>query len=210
MLSEPSHRTAGAVSTAAAVRAELRELLGAVRAGSEDAARTLVDLYGPHILQAVRRRLHRKLRSQYDSADFVQAVWASFLALRTSEIPLDSPAALVRYLAGIARNKMIDAFRKRVTGPKRKADREAPLTFVRGARDDGRGDLPGREPTPSKIVMAEEKWAEFLRSEPPHVRHIMQRLRRGEEAEKIARDLGVGDWTVRRAIRRLARKLLSS
>src|SRR5947207_3120527 len=140
MLSERAKPTP---STVAAVRSELRELLRDFDNGSEEAAQTLVSRYGPHILQAVRRRLHRKLRSQYDSGDFVQAVWAPFLALRTSGIPLNTPEDLVRYLSGIAKNKMVDAFRRRVQATKRTANREVPLHVLPGTSAELGGDFPG-------------------------------------------------------------------
>ena len=48
--------------------------------GSEEAIQKFIQTYGPHIQRVVRRRLHHKLRSKFDSVDFVQMVWASFFA----------------------------------------------------------------------------------------------------------------------------------
>ena len=53
-------------------------LMEQLRLGDQDAAWTIIEIYGPHIKRVVRRDMHDKLRSKYDSADFVQAVWASF------------------------------------------------------------------------------------------------------------------------------------
>ena len=45
-----------------------------VRSGSEEAAREMFDRYSGHIALVVRRRLDQRMRSQYDSLDFLQAV----------------------------------------------------------------------------------------------------------------------------------------
>src|SRR5262249_14283511 len=57
---------------------ELRGLMERIRAGSQEAARELCDRYGSHILRVVRRKLDKKLRSKFDSVDFLQSVWTSF------------------------------------------------------------------------------------------------------------------------------------
>ena len=49
-----------------------------VRAGSQRAVRALLERYKQPIFRAIRRRLHKELRSRYDSEDFVQSVWSSF------------------------------------------------------------------------------------------------------------------------------------
>ena len=52
-----------------------RSLICHVREGSEDAAWDLVEQYGEAIRRAVRRALNERLRSKFDSLDFVQLVW---------------------------------------------------------------------------------------------------------------------------------------
>jgi len=56
-------------------------LLEQARAGSDSAARELIERFGPFILRVIRNRLDPRLRSIFDSADFSQAVWASFFAM---------------------------------------------------------------------------------------------------------------------------------
>src|SRR5277367_1887044 len=89
--------------------ASFRELLHRVLDGSEDAARQLQEQYGEYIIMAVRRRMPRRLRSKFDSVDFVQDVWASFF--RTAERQFSSPDHLVAYLTRMAQNKVVDAAR---------------------------------------------------------------------------------------------------
>ena len=73
---------------------EFLRLIEEVRAGSEDAIRELVDIYGHHVYRIVRYRLNRELRSQYDSQDFCQSVWASFFANRDAIIRFKRPEEL--------------------------------------------------------------------------------------------------------------------
>ena len=54
-----------------------------LRTGSEEAIWNFIQTYGPHIQRVVRRRLHHKLRSKFDSVDFVQMVWVSFFGNRS-------------------------------------------------------------------------------------------------------------------------------
>ena len=78
--------------SAAGERAErICQLMRSVREGSEDAARMLFDRYAPHIRRVVRRKLHQKLRPQFDSVDFVQDVWASFSRSKASKQALSPP-----------------------------------------------------------------------------------------------------------------------
>ena len=57
---------------------DFKALMKGVRSGSQEAAWRLIDLYAGHIRRVVRRTIDRRLRSQFDSVDFVQLVWASF------------------------------------------------------------------------------------------------------------------------------------
>ena len=69
---------------------EFALLMQSVREGSQEAARTLFERYGPHIRRVVRRKLHQKLRPQFDSVDFVQDVWASFFAQQGRQASFES------------------------------------------------------------------------------------------------------------------------
>ena len=52
-----------------------------MRAGSQEAAWRLVEVYESHIRAVVRRRLTPAMRSLFDSDDFVQTVWASLIRI---------------------------------------------------------------------------------------------------------------------------------
>ena len=56
----------------------------------------------------MRRVLSPELRSKFDSLDFVQWVWLSFFRVRDKADRFERPEHLVKFLAGMARNKVQD------------------------------------------------------------------------------------------------------
>ena len=71
-----------------------------------------IESYGPHIKRVVRHRLNQKMRSKFDSGDFVQMVWASFFANPRQIAQFKEPNQLIKYLVIMARNKVIDESRR--------------------------------------------------------------------------------------------------
>ena len=58
---------------------DLAGLIDRVKAGDADAIRDLIHRFEGDVRMVVRVRLPQSLRSQFDSMDFVQAVWQSVL-----------------------------------------------------------------------------------------------------------------------------------
>lgn len=87
-------------------------LLQQVRAGSSDAAWQLIDLYWPHIYRVVHRRMDSRLRSGFDSEDFVQAVWLSFFKDPGKIHSFESSGQLIAYLVRMANNKILEEHRR--------------------------------------------------------------------------------------------------
>ncbi len=83
-----------------------------VDAGSEEAAWELVETYGPHIKAVVRQRMNKNLRKLFDSDDFVQAVWASFIRIRPKLHDLDDSKRFIGLLARMATHSVIDEIRR--------------------------------------------------------------------------------------------------
>src|SRR5258708_1807407 len=90
---------------------DFTSLMQRVHQGDEDAAWELLDEYGPHVINVVRRVLTNRMRTKADSTDFAQSVWASFFANRSTADRFDRPESLMAYLAQIARNKVGEEFR---------------------------------------------------------------------------------------------------
>jgi RNA polymerase sigma factor (sigma-70 family) len=179
---------------------EFQQLLEGVREGDDDAARALVERYGPHVLRVVRRKLDKRLRSKFDSADFLQAVWASFFAIPDQKFTFNESGALVAFLVTLARNKVVEAVRQRLQTQKHDVHREESLDAP-GPHEEAH--LPGREPTPSAIAIAREEWQRVLQKQPAHYQCILHSRREGQSPRQIAEELGVSERTVRRVIRKL-------
>jgi len=178
----------------------LSELLERALQDSETSAQEIVERYGPYILRAVRRRLNKKLRSKFDSTDFVQAVWASFFALSPERLRFNRPKELVDFLMGLARNKVVDAVRQRLETQKYDVNRELPLydSFAMDARQ-----MKARGPTASQVAIAKEEWQRAEDSAVPREERIVNWIQRGQSLETIAQEIGVSVKTIRRVLQRI-------
>jgi len=175
----------------------LKLLMARIRDGDQDAVRELLDTYGAFLLHVIRRRLNALLRTQFDSADFVQAVWASFFAGRLADRDFASPEDLINFLAGLARHKVCDAARQRLKTDKRNLYRAHSLD---GSAAALAGREPSRQPTPSQVAMAEEQWDRLLDGQPEHHRRILQLLREGHTQQEVAAELRLNEKTIRRVV----------
>lgn len=180
---------------------EFRLLMQRVQEGCPEASQQLFERYQQHVLRVVRRRLHQKLRSKFDSGDFVQAVWASFFSLDLGRHHFDSPEALVGFLGSLARNKVIEEVRHRLHTLKHDVTREQPLYDSSGHPT---GEVAARQPTPSEIAVAREQWARLLEEQPEQHQRILVLLRQGHSPSEVAQQLGLSIKTVRRLIHKLA------
>lgn len=184
---------------------DFTSLMQRVRQGSQDAAREVLERYGPHIVRVIRRRLSRQLRSKFDSTDFVQAVWASFFGIDPQKHTFDSPEALMAFLAAVARNKVIEAYRQRRQYQKYDVSRERSLDSPSTAK---LGGPAARQPTPSQAVSAREQWDRLLAELPPQDQRVLELLREGHTHVEVARILNLNEKTVRRVIDRVAERVV--
>jgi RNA polymerase sigma factor (sigma-70 family) len=185
-------------------QAELNRLMEQIRGGSQEAVRELLAKYGGSLVRAIRRRLGKRLRSQFDSADFVQAVWASFFTDPLQNYDFGSPEELIAYLTSLAANKVCDAARQGLQARKRNLNRVRSLD---GSAAVAATTLAARTPTPSQVMLAKERWDRLLQGQPPHCRHILLLLRQGHTLQEVAQVLDVSERTVRRVVDRAARRI---
>jgi RNA polymerase sigma factor (sigma-70 family) len=175
---------------------EFATLMERVQAGSDEAAQQLHELYGQHILRAVRRRLHAKLRSKYDSLDFVQDVWASFFTDIPQKRVFARPEDLVAFLSRMAQNKVRQAVRTRLKQQKYNVNRERPL------ETPSRPEFLAQQATVSEIAMGREEWDQLLARQPPVHRRVLLSWRDGKSSAQIAQDMGISQKTVDRVLRK--------
>jgi RNA polymerase sigma factor (sigma-70 family) len=173
---------------------EFNRLLRQARTGDNPAAQELVERFTPFMQRVIRRRLDRRMRTAFDSADFSQAAWASFFALPSDQHDFQKPEELVRFLEEVARNKVIEQIRRRLGTRNRRVRQEIPFENVDQFR--------APSSTASQEAIAQERWRQALEKQPRH-QEIMNSFRVGFSQKEIADQLGISERTVRRAIRRL-------
>jgi len=166
------------------------------RDGSEIDLRTLIDEYGDYIRRVVRHRLDARLRSKFDSLDFVQMVCKSFFSDPGGFDRFESPDRLIAYLAGMARHKVADEQRRR-TRRRNGTDREQPMAENLSLLP------PANETTPSHHAMAREAYEFFEATESERDREIMRLRCEGLTYDEVARRTGLHERTVRRIVERL-------
>jgi RNA polymerase sigma-70 factor (ECF subfamily) len=173
-------------------------LMQRVLSGCKEAADQLHAEYGPHIRRVVQRHLHRRLRTKFDSSDFVQDVWASFFIDLPTHANFDTPESLVAYLTAMARNKVAHTTRRRMKGSTRNINREQPFASEAGAA----GTIDIFQPTPSAEAMGREAWEDLLKRSRPVERRVLTLVRAGKSPDWIADHLGITVRHVRRMIRK--------
>jgi RNA polymerase sigma-70 factor (ECF subfamily) len=179
---------------------EFEFLMQQLRQGTPEATSRLVEQYGKHIRRAVRRRLGHELRTQFDTMDFVQDVWASFCTIPPERYTFEQPEDLIRFLADLAANKVTDAYRRRFRSQKDNGNRTRSLDGSASLEAFG---LAGGEPTPSQTLIHREQVDRLFEDQPTNAQRLLLLLTGGSTQEEIARELGVNVRTVRRLLRNI-------
>ena len=169
---------------------DISDLIARARAGDETAIREFLTRFEQEVRMMVRGHLPRKLRTQFDSMDFVQAVWQSFFAdLRESSRQFENVHHLRGFLAGVARNKVYEEHRRLTRTEKHASLREERLYVRRGRREVER-DLISPEPTPSQTVQASDRLAQLVAGCSPLEVQVITLRHQEMTFEEIARRTG--------------------
>jgi RNA polymerase sigma factor (sigma-70 family) len=185
---------------------EFKQLLKEIQEGSEEAARTFMDKYGRYILRVIRQRMVKKLRSKFDSDDFLQDVCASFFRDPPPPEAFSERAALLAFLAQMARNKVAQANRQRLKFRRYADKRENSLDG--SARFQAKG-LESSDPTPSEVAVARERWVDIVHSSKPKHEKILLLLHEGYTHDEIAGLLGLSAKSVQRLVDKLRETFLT-
>ncbi len=181
-------------------KAEFADLLDRAKRFDDQAVRQLLAAFEPEIRIMVRVQLPLKLRQKFDSIDFTQAVWASFfLRIREKDTPFESPRHLGAFLAGIAKNKVMEEHRKRTRTRKYDIRREEQLYVKRGGRDTP-VEVVSSDPSPSEEAQAGDRLRQLLKCEGPEMAKIVEMRREGLSYEEIGPRVGLHERTVRRMV----------
>jgi RNA polymerase sigma-70 factor (ECF subfamily) len=177
----------------------LESLLCKMRAGDLEAAEEMFRAYEPELRRLVRRRLSNRLRAKFDSLDVVQSVWVRVLHdFRAGGRDIAGAAHLRNFLVRVARNCLTDRLRHF----REALERERPL-----GGDAGNNPSAAPQPRPSEEARANELWETMLDNCPPEHHDVLRLKRQGLPLAAIAGRTGLHEDSVRRILRKLARKL---
>ncbi len=179
-------------------------LLHRIKEGSEEAMLELVEKYGQHVFRAVRRKLNRKMRSKFDSGDFVQAMWASIFENRARLFEFTTARDLIVFLSRVAHNKVIDEIRRRLVLQGRNLKREVRLDQTNVGKS-----AVSRGPTASEVFIAGESLQQMTARHSTRSQIVFELRRNGATYAEIASVLGVTSKTVQRVLQRLRREVVS-
>jgi RNA polymerase sigma-70 factor (ECF subfamily) len=174
-------------------------LLEQLGRGDEQAAADVFLAYEPLLRKMVRRQLRAALQSKFDSADVVQSVWADLLAgFRAGRWRFTDSAQLRAFLLKATRHRFLDRLRQ--ANPA--LAREQPLDCT-----DPEELPPAVSPPPSDCAQADDVWERLLALCPPDHHQVLRLRRQGLSRAEIAKTTGLHEGSVRRILRRLARRL---
>ena len=174
---------------------DFSSLMSSIGVGDADAAVEVCRRYGNDVLVVVRRHLTRRLRTEYDSFDFLQEVWKTFLTAPAGRYDFKTPAALRAFLARLAHDKVIDAVRHR------SAVRYGGTRETAGA--DALDDVRSPAPDADALAMADEEWERWLSRIPVAHRGVAARVRDGYTYKEIAAMTGFSPRSIKRIVDRL-------
>jgi RNA polymerase sigma-70 factor (ECF subfamily) len=184
-------------------------LVRRVRAGDQQAATELVQLYAPAIRRTVRFSLQDpRLRRVLDSMDVCQSVLGNFFVRAAlGQFQLDTPEHLLRLLVTMARNKVAaEARRPSVRRRDRRgvepgddavaepvAPGESPSQFVAGRdlMDAFRERLTEEERVIADLRKQGREWSEIAAERGENAEALRKRFARG--LDRVAQELGFGE-----------------
>ncbi|RUL87115.1 RNA polymerase sigma factor [Tautonia sociabilis] len=183
------------------------ELVRRAKAGDEQALNALLSEFEDDVRLAVRRQLPRVLRTQFDSMDFVQLVWASvFAGEAVDPTRFDNPQHLRAFLTGVAWNKVREEYRRRTRTRKYDIGREEPLYVRRGDREEPR-EVPSPEPTPSQNLQEIDRMEQLTAGRSGPEAEALRLRSLGLTLEEVAARVGLSERTVRRLIEDSRRRM---
>ncbi len=179
---------------------DFADLMDRAVSGDPAAIGDLVARFEPEVRMMVRSRLPRKLRTRYDSLDFVQAVWTSFLPeLLEHPRDFDSVEHFRKFLAGMVRNKVYEQHRRLTRTAKYNVTREQSLYVRRGDREVLR-DVVSTEPSPSEEAQGHDRLEQLIAGRSPLEVAVVTLRKQGMTHDEIAARTGMSERSVRRII----------
>jgi RNA polymerase sigma-70 factor (ECF subfamily) len=179
---------------------DFTDLMVRARSGDPAAIGDFLSQFEREVRVMVRARLPRRLRTQFDSNDFVQEVWQSFF-LDWERKPRDfaNMDHLRGYLAGVVRNKVLEQHRRLTKTEKYNLAREERLYVRRGDREVVR-DVASADPSPSETAQADDRLEQLTAGRSQREIEVLMLRRQGLTHGEIAARTGMNERSVRRVI----------
>jgi RNA polymerase sigma-70 factor (ECF subfamily) len=179
---------------------DFTDLMARARSGEPAAIRAFLSQFEPEVRMMVRARLPRRLRTQFDSSDFVQAVWQSFFYdLQQDRREFANVDHVRGFLAGVVRNKVREQHRRLTRTEKYNVAREERLYLRRGDREVVR-EVLSPEPSPSETAQAGDFLEKLTAGRSPREAEVITLRYQGLTLMEIAGRTGIHERTVRRII----------
>jgi RNA polymerase sigma factor (sigma-70 family) len=183
------------------------DLLQRARSGDGAAISALLGRFEPEVRTMVRVRLPRSMRNQFDSMDFVQAVWTSVFATKGDDVGSFADAHHFRgYLAGVTRNKVFEEHRRLTRTRKYDLAREERLYVRKGEREIPI-DIPANDPSASETLQARDRLGQLIEGRTTEETQIVELRRQGLTFEEIAEQLGINERSGRRVIEAIRKRM---
>jgi len=184
---------------------DFADRLAKAKDGDDAAVRALLLRYEDEVRMVVRGRLPKALRTQFDSMDFVQVVWQNVFTGQGPDLTqFENPRHFFGYLAGVARNKVLEEHRRRTRTKKYDLGREEPLYVRRGDREVPR-EVAATEPSPSQGAQARDRLDQLMTGRTPQEQQVVDLRRIGLTYEEVALRLGLHEGAVRRIVKTIER-----
>jgi RNA polymerase sigma-70 factor (ECF subfamily) len=178
---------------------DFTELVAKAKAGDPAAIRDFLRRFEPEVRMMVRGRLPKRLRTQFDSVDFVQTVWQSFFVDSPARPDFENIEHLRAFLAGVVRNKVYQQHRRLTKTEKYDLAREERL-YVRRGDQDVPLEVASPDPSPSAAAQVGDRLAQLTAGCSPRDVEVISLRRQGLTLEEIADELGINERSVRRII----------
>jgi RNA polymerase sigma factor (sigma-70 family) len=183
------------------------DLLQRARSGDDTAICAMLRQFESEVRTMVRVRLPRSMRNQFDSMDFVQAVWTSVFAGKRDDAGTFADAHHFRgYLAGVTRNKVFEEHRRLTRTRKYDLAREERLYVRKGDREIAI-EIPANDPSASETVQARDRLGQLIEGRTTEEAQIVELRRQGLTYEETAERLGINERSVRRVIEAIRKRM---
>lgn len=170
--------------------------------------RAVAELYGKShhvVIRCIRYHLnrYRRLRTQYDSIDFLQSVWTYIFSAPEKLHDFAVFEDFRKYLLKVTRHKLEKARRKHLDTQERDLGRVCHLSdpdvevLATAVADP--------QPSPAEQASSQEHWDSWLLPLSPRLRRVVVLLRDGLSCREIAARLGCSLRSVGRMVVKLRR-----